>query len=539
MTDGLRNKLTYAQGLAQLIQNKIKLTSKQAVKDVVPFDLMQRVSCVREWGDHYLTYGQFRVWQQGKHPKTYSIIHDQDVCKTLRDHIRGIAELSRTPENFTTILNDELLRTIPRAPEKVSVDTARRWMKFLGFYPKDASVKGCFVDGHERDDVVEHRGRFLADMQGYERRMVTYAGENLENMVMPELEPGAKRVVLVTNDESVFYSNDAKRVVWVEEDADVLRPKSLGQSIMVSAFVCECHGFLCGMVNGVMKKSYTTIKPGKNRDGWWTMEKLIAQLDDVIPLFQHYHPDCQLVFAFDNSNNHKAMKPDALVASRLKKKDSGKAPQHVMRPSPTVMINGEPQRFVYDDGTEKGIFTILQERRLVAPQESRSLVLTCGACEARPREQEAPDNIRCCCTHILNNQEDFRNQKIWLEEKLTAAGIKAIFYPKFHCELNYIELMWSRLKHSLRKECRFSFADLERRLPQLIELFPLHQAKRALQHCLRFMDGYRNGLTGKLLQYTVKKYRGHRMLINFDRVACELGYQVYQDTKRMKRILSK
>lgn len=287
---------------------------------------------------------------------------------------------------------------------------------------------------------------------------------------------------------------------------------------------------ICGEVNGIMKRSYTTIKPGKNRDGWWTMEKLIAQLDDVIPLFQYYHPDCELLFAFDNSNNHKAMKPDALVAFRLKKNDSGKLPDHIMRPSPTVMINGEPQKFVFDNGTEKGIFTILRERGLVVPAEFRKLLLTCGACEARPRGQDAFDNVRCCCTHILNNQEDFRKQKIWLEEKLNSAGVKVIFYPKFHCELNYIELMWSRLKHSLRKECRFSFQDLERRLPELIEAFPVHQAKRSLQHCLRFMDGYRKGLTGKLLQYTVKEYRGHRMLINFDRVAYELGHAASKET---------
>jgi hypothetical protein len=196
-------KLTYAEGLTRLNENKIKLTSKRKANDLIPFDLLQRISvekyfthlmagaqmmeasfeaargvfnniaspkaykctCVREWGDYFLTYGQFKEWQQGKHPKTYSIIHDQDVCKTLRNHIRDLDELSRTPENFTTILNEELLRTIPRAPENVSVDTVRRWMKFLGFQPKNASLKGCFVDGHERDDVVEHRGRFLADMQ--------------------------------------------------------------------------------------------------------------------------------------------------------------------------------------------------------------------------------------------------------------------------------------------------------------------------------------------------------------------------------------
>jgi hypothetical protein len=46
------------------------------------------------------------------------------------------------------------------------------------------------------------------------------------------------------------------------------------------------------------------------------------------------------------------------------------------------------------------------------------------------------------------------------------------------------------------------------------------------------MDGYRNGLTGKLLQYTVKKYHGHRMIPNFDRADCELRYEAYQAVKK-------
>jgi hypothetical protein len=46
------------------------------------------------------------------------------------------------------------------------------------------------------------------------------------------------------------------------------------------------------------------------------------------------------------------------------------------------------------------------------------------------------------------------------------------------------------------------------------------------------MDGYRNGLTGKLLQYTVKKYHGHCMIPNFDRADCELRYEAYQAVKK-------
>ena len=36
--------------------------------------------------------------------------------------------------------------------------------------------------------------------------------------------------------------------------------------------------------------------------------------------------------------------------------------------------------------------------------------------------------------------------------------------------------------------------------------------RRALDHCFRFMDGYRKGLTGPMLEYAVKKYKSRRRL---------------------------
>ena len=35
---------------------------------------------------------------------------------------------------------------------------------------------------------------------------------------------------------------------------------------------------------------------------------------------------------------------------------------------------------------------------------------------------------------------------------------------------------------------------------------------RAVDHCFRFMDGYRKGLTGPVLEFAVKKYKSHRRL---------------------------
>jgi hypothetical protein len=87
--------------------------------------------------------------------------------------------MARIPANFAKDLNEFLLLTILNAPTSVCEKTAFRWMKFLGFYPK-GYTKGYFVDGHERDDVVAHRTRFLKDMESLEARTAEWSGDNME-----------------------------------------------------------------------------------------------------------------------------------------------------------------------------------------------------------------------------------------------------------------------------------------------------------------------------------------------------------------------
>ena len=49
----------------------------------------------------------------------------------------------------------------------------------------------------------------------------------------------------------------------------------------------------------------------------------------------------------------------------------------------------------------------------------------------------------------------------------------------------------------------------------LLLTVPLAFFRRASRHCFRFMSGYRQGLTGNLLDYTQRKYKGHRAIPNF------------------------
>jgi hypothetical protein len=61
------------------------------------------------------------------------------------------------------------------------------------------------------------------------------------------------------------------------------------------------------------------------------------------------------------------------------------------------------------------------------------------------REKCAPvclvENTGCCMARLLSQQEDFLNQPSMLEAVIKEAGHECIFLPKFHCELNPIEMV--------------------------------------------------------------------------------------------------
>lgn len=177
----------------------------------------------------------------------------------------------------------------------------------------------CYFDGHEREDVVDYRVKWAQQMMQWQKRMETYPLDN-ENTdpVQPNLKENEKKMVLVTHDESIFYSNDCKMTRWCEKNETMIIPKGQGRSIMVSSFMCPCHGTMRGIVNGIETISRVIFLPGNsNGDGYWNSDHLTGQLKDVIPLFNELHPNCISIFAFDQSSNHKAMADDALVASRM------------------------------------------------------------------------------------------------------------------------------------------------------------------------------------------------------------------------------
>ena len=156
---------------------------------------------------------------------------------------------------------------------------------------------------------------------------------------------------------------------------------------------------------------------------------------------------------------------------------------------------------------QKGVKAILEERGLFNGER-----FECKLCK-NPRGGDLTPKCltkTCCARVILANQPDFLEQMEWLEETIIRAGHRVLFFPAFHCELNYIERVWSYTKVHLRRICSYSFADLEMNLPTTLDTVPVATIRRYYRSCSRCMDLYRHGLHGPLLDFAMKKYTSHR-----------------------------
>ena len=66
----------------------------------------------------------------------------------------------------------------------------------------------------------------------------------------------------------------------------------------------------------------------------------------------------------------------------------------------------------------------------------------------------APKNSWCCMHWVLSLQDNFVNEKPLLQHYIEGWGHVCLFLPKFHCELNLIEMVWGYAKY--RKASHYS-----------------------------------------------------------------------------------
>ena len=222
---------------------------------------------------------------------------------------------------------------------------------------------------------------------------------------------------------------------------------------------------------------------------------MVLQIKDAICIFNYKFPNAQAVFVFDCSSAHESYASDALLAHKMNRNPGGKQPR--MRDT-TIPGTDQVQSMIFSNdykgvdkdgnpvaGKPKGMEQVLAERGLLSVLEAAAksrggkVVGTCELCRASQAERERvareaksrqaeieglepgclarfgvslldeQDSSRptdCCMQQLLSLQDDFKNEKPLLQLIIEGAGHICLFLPKFHCELNPIELVWGQAK---------------------------------------------------------------------------------------------
>jgi hypothetical protein len=97
--------------------------------------------------------------------------------------------------------------------------------------------------------------------------------------------------------------------------------------------------------------------------------------------------------------------------------------------NPYAKFCGKPQKMTMETGEAKGLQQTLKEHGF----DIHGMHVKCSpVCPFK--------NNGCYMAHILSKQDNFCLQILLLKQKITSRGHLCIFLPKFHCELNPIEM---------------------------------------------------------------------------------------------------
>ena len=168
------------------------------------------------------------------------------------------------------------------------------------------------------------------------------------------------------------------------------------------------------------EKAWVLLKAGKNREGYFTNDNILAQADKAMDILEKHYPNEEHVFIFDNATTHTKRADGALSARYMPKGTSkwetnwgvevnqceldGKliyAPNGQIAKMKVCMMgaklpNGSDQSLYFKSGPNTGLFKgmaiILQERGLVKESKLRA------ECKGFKCE---PGATRCCCRRVL------------------------------------------------------------------------------------------------------------------------------------------
>ena len=100
-----------------------------------------------------------------------------------------------------------------------------------------------------------------------------------------------------------------------------------------------------------------------------------------------------------------------------------------------------------------------------------------------------------------------------IEHLLEREGLKGIFLPKFHCELNPIERVWGQAKKYSRAHTNFTFIRLRTIIDPSLDSVSVDLIQKYFRRMREYERAYlEEKQVGKELEQAVKVFKSHRRI---------------------------
>ncbi len=182
-----------------------------------------------------------------------SILNDEDLAQAIQLHLLTVSKDSYicAQDVVDFIATPRRTKKAPGSGKKqksISVRTARQWLKTLNWW-YGWKQNGMYVDGHERNDVKKYR-KALADcwIHQYEPQIKVYDNDGKvirlpQGFPLPEKYRGqAFKLILVTHDESMFYTNDRCKTKYHHPSQKLFQSQKGKDSQLWSQIFKQLHG---------------------------------------------------------------------------------------------------------------------------------------------------------------------------------------------------------------------------------------------------------------------------------------------------------
>ncbi|RKO93975.1 hypothetical protein BDK51DRAFT_24041, partial [Blyttiomyces helicus] len=114
----------------------------------------------------------------------------------------------------------------------------------------------------------------------------------------------------------------------------------------------------------------------------------------------------------------------------------------------------------------------------------------------------------CCANKVMAAEHDFLGEKSTLEAMVTKSDHKCILLPKFHCELNPIEMYWGAAKRRLRDSTPpVTFAAFQESVSEALASVPVQHIRKWYRLASRLNDNYRKG---QVAMFSAEMFKSHR-----------------------------